>query len=75
MARVLEACTAKAPSLRDTYPALNHIRTPTDLELHFRAWYSGATNLLCLAQCAQRILRLTRRLFDIVDFRDHLPII
>lgn len=66
MARVLASSLGKDPSLRETYPALKHIRQPTDPELHFRAWYRGGTNLLYLCFCAER----AHRIFHVISERE-----
>ncbi|OIW24432.1 hypothetical protein CONLIGDRAFT_691751 [Coniochaeta ligniaria NRRL 30616] len=71
MARVLASCVRKVPSLRETYPALKHIRLPTDPELHFRAWYTGGTNLLYICLCAERSLRMYHRSYDMLRFADY----
>ncbi|KAB5583065.1 hypothetical protein GE09DRAFT_1211682 [Coniochaeta sp. 2T2.1] len=68
MTRVLHAAVGKTPSLRDEYPALAHIRTPTDRELHFRAWYRGASNLILLVQFAQRASQLFSGAWEIKSY-------
>ena len=72
MARVLESCVEKVPSLRETYPALAHILTPVDLELHVRGWVRGAANLLCLCLCAERVQRIELRHNDYAEYAGHL---
>ena len=71
MARALEAGVRKHPFLRDDYPALRHIWTPFDPELHFRAWLKGATNLIWLFLCAERVYRHNQYLDDFFTFNEH----
>lgn len=71
MARVFATAVRKVPSLRDTYPALNHIGNSGDPELHIRGWYRGATNLLYLCMCAERVWRMTFRALQGVEFQGH----
>ncbi|KAJ9162389.1 hypothetical protein NKR19_g1375 [Coniochaeta hoffmannii] len=62
----------KHSSVRDEYPALRHVWTPYDPELHFRAWYKGATNLIWLCVCAERVYRQCRHLEDFFTFNQNL---
>lgn len=70
MARVVEAGVRKVPSLRTEYPALRHVRTPTDKELYFRAWYNGGTSLLWLMQCSKVLDGFVQRQNEIAALKD-----
>lgn len=61
----------KHPSLKADYPALCRVWTPFDSELNFRAWYGGATNMICLCLCAERVCRLWRRCMELTYFENH----